>query len=154
MSFYDTQNLPNFTVQDPITRLTESVAILQEGIVQPAVATINSTVDVNYTAAQVLSGCINRTGATPGNVTDTFPSAASIIDEMSRILNKIKGYPVTIKVGDYFPLTIVNNTPNDVEFNSGVGITNDFSTVQSGYALRAQLVVTNTNPATIYIDNL
>ena len=154
MSFYNTQTLPNFTVKDPVLKITQNLLALQSGIVQPVISTINSSVGVTYTAQQVLNGSIVRTGTTAGTVTDTFPTAAEIISEMEHILTKIKGYPVSVVVGDNFPLIIVNNTNNDVEFNSGAGINNNFSTLSSSDAYRAQLIVTNLSPATIYLDNL
>jgi len=154
MSFYNTQTLPTFNVKDPILSLTKNVLALQTGIVQPVVSTITNNSGVTYTAQQVLNGSIVRLGSTPGTVTDTFPSAAAIVSEMENILTKIKGYQVRVAVGDNFPLVIVNNTPNDLQFSSGSGVLNTFSTVNSEEAYRAQLIVINLDPIQIYIDNL
>lgn len=99
------------------------------------------------TAAEALDGVYRRT--TLDALTDTFPSASSIVSE----LNSIQG---TVAVGDSFELHVVRSAgPNNTNltFSNGTGITfygrNQFKGLRSS---TIQFVVTNIGSGTETVD--
>jgi len=154
MSFYNTNTLPNFTVKDPILSLTKNLLALKSGIVQPITSTVNSNSPVTYTAEQICNGAIIRTGTLGGSITDTWPTAQEIISEVESRLKSIKGYTSSIRVGDNFPLVIINNTNDEINFTGGVGVENNFNSIIDGDARLGQIIVTSLDPPTLYVDGL
>jgi hypothetical protein len=153
MSGYNVQNPPLFKVRDPLSLLQGDIAQLESQIVTPHTATVNAAGNTTYSTEDLLSNTIIRTGCI-ADVTDTFPTATQIIESMERKLIAIRGQDVTVKAGDYMPLTVVNQSGFEVAFTTSVGVSGTFNTVPSQEARIGYIIVVSTNPAAVYVDQL
>jgi len=153
MSGYNVTTPGLFKVQDPALLVQADIAQLTSQIVTPHTAIIDAAGNRTYTTNEMFSNTIIRKGCT-GNVTDKFPTATQIIQALEQRLTALRGREVVVKAGDYFPLTVVNQSDYDVDFTTSTGVNGTFNTVPSNEARIGYITVINTSPAKVFVDSL
>ena len=122
MSFYQTQNLPNFVKKSPLDVQDRLNKFLQDGFHQPQEEVINTSVQHMITGKEMLSGFITRLGLTV-STTDFTDTAENIIaDIKNRLKSDSNSQYTTIRNGFWFDFAVYNDTEETLYINGNSGV--------------------------------
>ncbi len=158
MSFYNTQNLPNSQVRDPVQQNARNFHFIQRGYHQSQEVDAGSALDITYSALQMIQGWILRTPADPSS--DVTPTATQILEGVQADLVKISnGAPYVIKAGFWWDFAIYNEGSGEITLNPGAGVVfgiSNYFTVPAFKSVwfRATIADANAEAPEVYITQL